>query len=91
MLKEITFYICFLLQDDTLKGDIGSVDISTEKNMDGLVEVGKALLKKNVSRVNLETGHYEPISDHVTNEEALKRFIISFLLILKEKPSLLLM
>ncbi|RID77241.1 hypothetical protein BRARA_A00169 [Brassica rapa] len=61
------------IDDDTLKGDIGSVDISTEKNMDGLVEVGKALLKKNVSRVNLETGHYEPISDHVTNEEALKR------------------
>lgn len=61
------------IDDDTLKGDIGSVDISTEKNMDGLVEVGKALLKKNVSRVNLETGHYEPISDHITNEEALKR------------------
>ncbi|KAG2238470.1 hypothetical protein Bca52824_092262 [Brassica carinata] len=61
------------IDDDTLKGDIGSVDISTEKNMEGLVEVGKALLKKNVSRVNLETGHYEPISDHVTNEEALKR------------------
>ncbi|CAH8345002.1 unnamed protein product [Eruca vesicaria subsp. sativa] len=61
------------IDDDTLKGDIGSVDISTEKNMEGLVEVGKALLKKNVSRVNLETGHYEPIPDQVTNEEALKR------------------
>ncbi|KAJ4914195.1 Patatin-like protein 3 [Raphanus sativus] len=61
------------IDDDTLKGDIGSVDISTEKNMDDLVQVGRALLKKNVSRVNLETGHYEPIPDHVTNEEALKR------------------
>ncbi|KAJ0240797.1 Patatin-like protein 3 [Hirschfeldia incana] len=62
------------IDDDTLKGDLGSVDLSTEENMEGLVEVGKALLKKNVSRVNLETGHYEPISVHVTNEEALKRF-----------------
>ncbi|CAN6916261.1 unnamed protein product, partial [Brassica oleracea] len=60
--------------DDTLKGDLTSVDLSTEENMEGLVQVGEALLKKNVSRVNLETGHYEPISDHVTNEEALKRF-----------------
>ncbi|WZZ23617.1 hypothetical protein YC2023_007018 [Brassica napus] len=66
------------IDDDTLKGDIGSVDISTEKNMEGLVEVGKALLKKNVSRVNLETGHYEPISDHVTNEEALKSSIFGY-------------
>lgn len=57
-----------------MKGDLGSVDISTEKNMEGLVEVGEALLKKRVSRVNLETGHYQPISENVTNEEALKRF-----------------
>ncbi|EOA17978.1 hypothetical protein CARUB_v10006413mg [Capsella rubella] len=62
------------IDDDTLKGDLGSVDISTEKNMEGLIEVGEALLKKRVSRVNLETGHYQPISDNVTNEEALKRF-----------------
>ncbi|KAL1188903.1 Patatin-like protein 3 [Cardamine amara subsp. amara] len=62
------------IDDDTLKGDLGSVDISTEKNMEGLVEVGEALLKKRVSRVNLENGHYQPISENVTNEEALKRF-----------------
>lgn len=49
------------------------MDLSTEENMEGLVEVGEALLKKRVSRVNLETGHYQPISDHVTNEEALQR------------------
>lgn len=69
----------FSIQDDTLKGDLGSVDISTEKNMEGLVEVGEALLKKRVSRVNLENGHYQPISENVTNEEALKRSIISFI------------
>lgn len=62
------------IDDDSLKGDLGSVDISTEKNMEGLVEVGEALLKKRVSRVNLESGHYQPISENVTNEEALKRF-----------------
>lgn len=57
------------------------MDLSTQENMEGLVEVGEALLKKRVSRVNLETGHYERISDHVTNEEALKRFNkISFVL-----------
>lgn len=66
-----------------MKGDLSSVDLSTDENMEGLVQVGEALLKKNVSRVNLETGHYEPISDHVTNEEALKRLII-FLLIKKK-------
>ncbi|CAL9228230.1 unnamed protein product [Arabidopsis halleri] len=62
------------IDDDSLKGDLGSVDISTEENMEGLVEVGEALLKKRVSRVNLETGHYQPISENVTNEAALKRF-----------------
>ncbi|XP_010446706.1 PREDICTED: patatin-like protein 3 [Camelina sativa] len=62
------------IDDYTLKGDLGSVDISTENNMEGLVEVGEALLKKRVSRVNLETGRYQPISKNVTNEEALKRF-----------------
>ncbi|CAN8328219.1 unnamed protein product [Cochlearia groenlandica] len=62
------------IDDDTLKGELGSVDLSTEENMEGLVEVGEALLKKRVSRVNLENGHYEPISDLLTNQEALKRF-----------------
>lgn len=69
----MNYFLLLLFQDDTLKGDLGSVDLSTQENMEGLVQVGEALLKKRVSRVNLETGHYEPISDHVTNELALKR------------------
>lgn len=61
------------IQDDTLTGDVSSVDIATEKNLEDLVKVGERLLKKPVSRVNLETGLVEP-SDKETNEDALRRF-----------------
>lgn len=63
-----------------LKGDIGLVDILIEKNMDGFVEVGKVLLKKNVFCVNFEIGYYEFIFDYVINEEVFKRLIIFFLI-----------
>ncbi|KAJ6709801.1 XYLOSE ISOMERASE [Salix koriyanagi] len=62
-----------ILQDDSLTGTLASVDIATKENLENLVEVGKNLLKKPVSRVNLETGVYEPI-DKMTNEEALVKF-----------------
>ncbi|KAF8032332.1 hypothetical protein BT93_D1294 [Corymbia citriodora subsp. variegata] len=62
------------INDDTLKGTLSSVDTSTKENLEGLVKVGENLLKKPVSRVNLGTGHYEPIPNAGTNEEALKRF-----------------
>jgi len=44
--------------------------------MEKLASIGDALLKKPVSRVNLETGHMVPAyrSTEMTNEEALKRF-----------------
>ncbi|XWS21153.1 hypothetical protein CRYUN_Cryun30bG0030900 [Craigia yunnanensis] len=61
------------IQDDTLSGDISSVDVATKKNLDELVKVGEGLLKKQVSRINLETGIFEPFTQE-TNEEALKRF-----------------
>ncbi|KAI8549867.1 hypothetical protein RHMOL_Rhmol06G0058200 [Rhododendron molle] len=61
------------IQDDTLFGTDASVDVSTKANLDKLVMIGKRLLKKPVSRVNLETGLSEPI-DCGTNEEALKKF-----------------
>ncbi|XP_074570516.1 patatin-like protein 2 [Curcuma longa] len=51
------------IQDDTLTGDATSVDKSTEKNLQNLVEIGKKLLEKPVSRVNLETGLSEPVVD----------------------------
>ncbi|GKU93339.1 hypothetical protein SLEP1_g6939 [Rubroshorea leprosula] len=61
------------IQDDTLSGVLGSIDIATKKNLDDLVEVGEKLLKMPVSKVNLETGLIEP-SDQESNEKALKRF-----------------
>ncbi|KOM45036.1 hypothetical protein LR48_Vigan06g034200 [Vigna angularis] len=62
------------IQDNTLKGDLASVDIATKENLDNLVKVGEELLKKAVTRVNLDTGHYEPVPDQGTNADALKRF-----------------
>ncbi|CBI19551.3 unnamed protein product, partial [Vitis vinifera] len=61
------------IQDDTLSGITSSVDIATKENLDDLVKIGEELLKKRVSRVNLDTGIFEP-SNHETNEEALTSF-----------------
>jgi len=66
----------WLSQENTLKGDLASVDIATTENLNNLVKVGENLLKKTVTRVNLDTGLYEPAPDKGTNEEALKRFIL---------------
>ncbi|KAA3484716.1 patatin-like protein 2 isoform X2 [Gossypium australe] len=61
------------IQDDTLSGAVTSVlDISTKENLENLVKRGEELLKKPVSRVNLETGKFEPV-DQGTNEAALIR------------------
>jgi len=61
-------------QDDTLSGDTSSVDVSSQENLLKLAEVGKNLLKKLVSRVNLETGVFEAVNGEGTNEEELTRF-----------------
>ena len=61
------------LQDDTLNKTVSSVDVATKKNLEDLVKVGEGLLKKPVSRVNLENGIFEP-GNMETNEEALVRF-----------------
>lgn len=55
-------------------GEAASTDISTIKNMQTIVQTGKYLLKKPVSRVNLETGRVETVHGEGTNEEALTRF-----------------
>ncbi|XP_039145324.1 patatin-like protein 2 [Dioscorea cayenensis subsp. rotundata] len=63
------------IEDDTLSGTVSSVDVSTKENLADLVKVGEQLLKKPVSRVNLETGVFEPVGNgEGSNEEALKRF-----------------
>ncbi|KAJ9674464.1 hypothetical protein PVL29_023797 [Vitis rotundifolia] len=62
------------IQDDTLRGTDASVDVTTKENLGNLVKIGETLLKKPVSRVNLETGLSVPVENGGTNEEALKRF-----------------
>jgi patatin-like phospholipase/acyl hydrolase len=62
------------IQDDSLLGRTASVDVATKKNMEALIEIGENLLKKNVARVNIDTGKYEVVEDEKTNEEALARF-----------------
>ncbi|XP_071917878.1 patatin-like protein 2 [Coffea arabica] len=62
------------IQDDTLKGQIASVDVATKQNMEELGKIGSKLLEKTVSRVNLLTGQHEEVRDGGTNKEALKRF-----------------
>lgn len=62
-----------------MSGDASSLDLATSENMQRLVEIGKELLRKPVSRVNLDTGRFEEIMDEEikdknTNEEALAYF-----------------
>ncbi|EXB86651.1 Patatin group A-3 [Morus notabilis] len=60
------------IQDDTLGYTESSVDMATEENLGNLVKIGEALLKKSISRVNLDSGIYETFHE-TTNEEALRR------------------
>ncbi|KAJ9186702.1 hypothetical protein P3X46_002247 [Hevea brasiliensis] len=61
------------MQDDTLSGIESSVVIATQANLENLVRVGERLLKKPVSRINLDTGKFEP-TNQGTNEEAIQKF-----------------
>lgn len=63
-----------IMQDDTLTGNVSSVDIATEDNLKKLCHVGEKLLKKPVSRVNLENGFFQPLNNGENNEDALKRY-----------------
>ncbi|KAI7735251.1 hypothetical protein M8C21_030825, partial [Ambrosia artemisiifolia] len=60
--------------DDTLTGDLASVDVATKQNLDELVKVGEGLLDNKVSRVNFDTGDFEPVPNGCSNREALDRF-----------------
>ncbi|KAF7104415.1 hypothetical protein CFC21_105314 [Triticum aestivum] len=62
------------IQYDELTGEMASVDVSTSKNLNGLVGVGKALLKRQVCKMNVETGMNEPDLKRGTNEEELVHF-----------------
>ncbi|KAF5175281.1 Patatin, partial [Thalictrum thalictroides] len=62
------------IQDDTLGATESSTDLATSENLNNLVEIGKRLLKKPVSRVNLVTGVSEPCESGCSNEESLIKF-----------------
>ncbi|OVA19052.1 Patatin/Phospholipase A2-related [Macleaya cordata] len=62
------------IQDDSLTGDASSTDRATKKNLETLVKIGERLLKKPVSRVNLDTGLLDVVESEGTNEQALTRF-----------------
>ncbi|KAK9269841.1 hypothetical protein L1049_025414 [Liquidambar formosana] len=62
------------IQEDTLTGTCASVDVATKANLEKLVQLGQGLLDKPVSRVNMETGRFEPVKDGGTNAQALKKF-----------------
>ncbi|KAI5439253.1 patatin-like protein 1 isoform X1 [Lathyrus oleraceus] len=62
------------IQDDTLEGELASVDISTKDNLNNLVKAGENLLKKKFTRVNLDSGVYETVPDKGTIQEELNRF-----------------
>ncbi|CAI9282963.1 unnamed protein product [Lactuca saligna] len=61
------------IQDDTLTGDLSSVDLATTENLNNLVDVGERLLDKPVTRVDTNTGIVEPVVGGGTNREALQR------------------
>ncbi|XP_051149821.1 patatin-like protein 2 [Andrographis paniculata] len=62
------------IQDDCLRGEVASVDVATKANLEKLVQTGENLLKKPMSRVNLDTGLSEPTLNGGSNADALKRF-----------------
>lgn len=63
----------FRIQDDTLCGELSSMDKATRKNLNDLMEFSIKLLGKPVSKRNPNTGVLEPCSRE-TNAEALTRF-----------------
>ncbi|KAJ4813485.1 Patatin [Rhynchospora pubera] len=62
------------IQDDALTGSTTSIDDSSMENMRKLIQIGSDLLNEPVSRVNLETGTFEPISEGGTNADMLTKF-----------------
>ncbi|RLN03398.1 patatin-like protein 2 [Panicum miliaceum] len=62
------------IQYDQLTGSAGSTDDCSKENMDKLVKIGKDLLTKNVSRVDLETGRNVDVPGEGTNADKLAKF-----------------
>lgn len=62
-----------IVQDDELSETVSSMDNATHENLKNLVTVGETLLKKRISRMNMNTGKHEHCERRVTNEEELIR------------------
>ncbi|GJN15948.1 hypothetical protein PR202_gb02897 [Eleusine coracana subsp. coracana] len=62
------------IQYDQLTGNAGSIDNCSKENMDKLVKIGRGLLMKHVSRVDLETGRFVEVAGEGTNAEQLAKF-----------------
>ncbi|KAF3328783.1 patatin-like protein 2 [Carex littledalei] len=62
------------IQTNALTGDTASVDNSTQKNLQDLIQVGKDLLKLPVAECDVATGIYQTADYYETNEEALAKF-----------------
>ncbi|CAL4914745.1 unnamed protein product [Urochloa decumbens] len=59
------------IQDCSLRGAAATVDAATPENMRELVAIGERMLAQRVSRVNVETGRYEPVPGEGSNADAL--------------------
>lgn len=71
---SVYIYIYKYDQEDTLSGDASTVDKATKKNLRNLVKVGEKLLEKQVTRMNPDTGVYEPVLNAGTNMESLQKY-----------------
>ncbi|OEL24100.1 Patatin-like protein 1 [Dichanthelium oligosanthes] len=60
------------IQDNSLRGAAATVDAATPENMRALVAIGERMLAQRVSRVNVETGRYEPVPGEGSNADALE-------------------
>jgi len=76
LFKAINKHTYLRIQETELIEERSSMDLATEENLNGLKMIGRKLLDKPVSSVNIETGHYEkvPGQNTRTNKDALTRF-----------------
>ncbi|XP_047972969.1 patatin-like protein 2 isoform X1 [Salvia hispanica] len=62
------------IQAENLTGDRSSVDVTTDENLNALVDIGECLLHSPFSRANLQTGNFEPVVGGGTNQDVLIKF-----------------
>ena len=66
------------LQDDTLEGDVSTMDLATKSNLENLQKIGEKMLTNRVMQMNIDTGVYEPVAENITNDEQLKRWLSNY-------------